>query len=75
MKRIEIIGIGVIFLLFFNFRAFGQQPSIFVDTSTGRITVKATRKQLKEVRLQGREPRYNMVPKALPNWKKEKERS
>jgi len=49
MKRIEIIGIGVIFLLFFNFRAFGQQPSIFVDTSTGRITVKATRKQLKDI--------------------------
>ena len=46
MKRGLIIG--VVFLLSFGVKAFGE-PSIFVDTSTGRITVKATRKQLEEI--------------------------
>jgi len=46
MKRGLIIG--VVFLLSFGVKAFGE-PSIFVDPSTGRITVKATRKQLEEI--------------------------
>ncbi|MEA3485310.1 MAG: hypothetical protein U9R03_01220 [Candidatus Aerophobetes bacterium] len=46
MKRILVMSI--IFLLSFGIKVFAE-PSIFVDTSTGRITVKATRKQLEEI--------------------------
>jgi len=47
MKK-RILVIGMVFLLSFSVRVFGES-SIFVDTSTGRITVKATRKQLEEI--------------------------
>jgi len=44
----QIAAIGAIFLFSFGLKVFAQ-PSVFVDTSTGRITVKTTRKQLKEI--------------------------
>lgn len=58
MRKAKIAGILVlsgIFLLLSTFKVLGQpsevskQPSIFVDTSTGRITVKASWEKLKEI--------------------------
>jgi len=48
-SNIKIKGILVFSLifLFFNFQVYAK--SIFVDTSTGRITVRATREELKEI--------------------------
>ena len=43
------IGIWLLILMFFNSISVFAQPSIWVDTSTGRITVRATREQLKRI--------------------------
>jgi|GEM_PF-910873 len=43
------IGIWLLILMFFNLIGAFAQPSIWVDTSTGRITVRATREQLKRI--------------------------
>ncbi len=54
-KVIEMLVLSGIFLLLSTFKVLGQpsevskQPSIFVDTSTGRITVKASWEKLKEI--------------------------
>jgi len=51
MRKIKIVGILfliMIFFSFFNFKVFAE-PSIMVDTSTGRITVRAPREKLKEI--------------------------
>lgn len=58
MRKTKVAGILVlsgIFLLLSTFKVLGQpsevskQPSIFVDTSTGRITVKASWEKLEEI--------------------------
>jgi len=55
IKVIEMLVLSGIFLLLSTFKVLGQpsevskQPSIFVDTSTGRITVKASWEKLKEI--------------------------
>ncbi len=43
------IGIWLLILMVFNAVGIFAQPSIWVDTSTGRITVRATREQLKRI--------------------------
>jgi len=51
MGKIKIVGILFLVMIlfsFFNFKVFAE-PSIMVDTSTGRITVKASREKLKEI--------------------------
>ncbi|NQS90395.1 hypothetical protein HQ584_11465 [Patescibacteria group bacterium] len=43
------IGIWLLILVFFSPSGVFAQPSIWVDTSSGRITVRATREQLKRI--------------------------
>ncbi|MEA1965296.1 MAG: hypothetical protein U9O41_09295 [Candidatus Aerophobetes bacterium] len=48
IKALVTIFLVVILFSFFDFKVFAE-PSIMVDTSTGRITVRAPRKKLKEI--------------------------
>ncbi|MCK4418607.1 hypothetical protein KAV79_02265, partial [Candidatus Aerophobetes bacterium] len=48
IKVIEMLILSGIFLLLSTFKVLGQS-SIIVDTSTGRITVRASREKLKEI--------------------------
>ena len=47
-KIVEILALSGIFLILSTFKVLGQS-SILVDTSTGRITVRASREKLKEI--------------------------